>query len=300
VTATVRGELNVSLTRDEQGHREYEVDWDVETTDANNDGPYTILAAVDTNCPIGTTWNFGSDNDAWAFATPNVKISPIQSSPGEPTTKWVASQKFSTKPIKRCQTDPIEDPLMEPYKISGGFNSITREATKDKDGNALVYPNFERIKGALVEDDLGYPTIRIELNLATLPLSTYTLMIKRVNDSTLWGLPPRTIRLYDVTWSRNLYGICYYYYTVAYSFEIDLETFDRDILAEGTMVLAPGGNPNNPLDFIKYKEGQDENATTLIDANGAAITDVANAYYVKPKVKKEANFLLLGIPSSIP
>lgn len=299
MSATIVGELDVKLTRDDNGHRDYEVTWDVETSDTD-DGPQVILAALDTFSPVGSTWNFGNDADLWAFATPFAEITPVQLNSGDPTTKWTATQKFTTRPIKRCQTDPVEDPLLEPYKISGGFNSITREATKDKDGAALVYPNFERIKGALVEDEVGYPTIKIDLNLATLPLSTYTLMIKRVNDTTLWGLPPRTIRLYDVTWSRNLYGVCYYYYTVSYSFEIDLDTFDRDILAEGTMILAPGGNPNNPLDFIKYKDGQDENATTLINANGEAITNVADAYYVKPKIKKEANFLLLGIPSSIP
>jgi hypothetical protein len=126
---------------------------------------------------------------------------------------------------------------LEPQKISGTFAKYTKEAVFDRNGNAIVTSSWERMKGPEVEFDHNRPAVRVEQNVVALDLATVAPMIDTVNDATLWGLAERTIKLTNFAWERKLYGSCNFYYTRVFDFDIDYNTWDRNLLDEGTKCL---------------------------------------------------------------
>jgi hypothetical protein len=296
MVAYFAGLVGQSGSRDEDGHRTYTLDFRV-ITDTILDGPEIVGGCPGLYLP-GEVYSIDNDYDPWAFCTPEltIRVHP-QEEEGEPTIHWIVSQTFTTKPRKRCQDTTIENPLLEPYTISGDFVHQQKEQTKDRFGNPLNYSNHELITGALVEDKYSYPTITIGYNASIIPFSTYVLLINKLNDATLWGVPRRCVRFADVKWERLLYGVCFYYYKTTYTFEVNIDGFDVDIQNCGTTHLKQGGNIENPKDFIVYKDDNDENAVCLLGLDGYVIEDIADVVYLRPEIAKEGNLLLLGIPT---
>lgn len=290
--ATVaKGMVKWSGGRDNEGHREYNATWLVQA-DNPSVGPAGIFAASGLPA-IGAAW----PEDAWAFCLPESEATPLVDK--EQNIWWHVVQKFSTKPLKRCQTASIEDPLDEPPKLSGSFLRYTKEATVDRNGRPIQSSSHEVMRGKLVEKDGNRPQVIIEMNFGSNQLSTFAPMIDTVNDSTLWGLPARCVKLSNAPWRRVLYGICTYYYTVAFEFDIDYNTWDRRLIDHGTRVLACGGNPNNPLDFVAYQDNNGNTGHVILDGSGNAWNGTGSPGYIDAEFYSESNLLLLGIPSSL-
>lgn len=292
---------NMYADRDDVGHRTYTVEWKVANT-STLDGPANVFANwITIGLPaVGSTYSVDGDADPWAYCTPSVNIAPSRDhAEGDPHQTYIVTQKWTTNPSWRCQTLPIENPLLEPWQVSGAFVHEQRSPTVDMLGAPLIYPNYEPITGPIIEQKYSYPSISITFNSATLPLSTYTLLVNKVNDATLWGLPKRCVRFVDASWERLVYGTCNYYFRCSYTFEMDVDSFDRPIPATGNLCLADGGMPLNPKHYIQYKDSQGENAVTMLDFEGRAVTDPSQQYIMRPQVAKEGNLLLLGIPSSL-
>lgn len=314
--------------RDDAGHRTYHVGHVVQVTNPGLDGPLTVMNASGLPA-IGAVWNFGSETDVWAFCWPTRTIRPHQEREGDPTEYWMVDSLFSTKPIpsKRCQDTPIEDPMLEPMKISGSFVKTTEEAVSDRFGNLLKSSSHERFKGPLVEFDSSRHTIRIEQNVLSLGLATFSNMVDCVNDAPLWGLPARCVKLSAPEWTRELYGSCSFYYKRIFTFDTNSATFDRAIPDTGTRVLnghwsgagywvvdnigTQTPDPNNPQHFIQYKDRNGENSTAILDGAGLPADVVFGSgsgttggtsgpgYIYTVEKYSEANFLLLGIPTTL-
>ncbi len=285
--------------RDEEGYREFKVQHLVKTTDTN-DGPMAVMSAA--GLPeIGSTWQFGNDNDPWAFCYPWISIEPHEAKDGEKHKWWIVDQKFSTKPLHRCQDTPIEDPLLEPQKISGSFVKYSKEAWIDRNGNLLKNTAHEPFRGPEVEFDCNRPTVKIEQNVANLGLETFSMMIDTLNDDTLWGLAKRCIKLSNVSWQRQVWGSCDYYYTRTFDFDIRYGTFDVTIPDEGTKVLngrwvkdttnsnvskyevlalKGGGVPSylNPQHFIQYVDMQGNLGRVFLNGKGLPANTTAASY----------------------
>lgn len=298
MSATVVGRLNWELEQDKDGHRTYSIEWLVRVTDFEDDGPATVLGASGLPA-VGATWAYGNDSDAWAFCWPTARVRPVLRA--EKGKYWIVEQTFTTKPLNRCQTSSIENPLNEPADISGNFVKFVREATRDRNGDLLTSSSHEQYRGAIVERDDNRPGIRASVNLVSLPLATACPLIDTLNDATLWGLPINAIKFSNMPWQRKLYGTCTYYYTVTYEFEVDYNTlFKRYIMDEGTKVLKPGGDANNPKDFARNKDLLGGHGKILLDGSGEALDDAANPYIWEKELYDESNFLLLpGLPTSL-
>lgn len=317
-------------SRDKDGHRRFVVEHLVQA--ATTDGPYIVMNAPGLPS-IGSYWLFDSDSDVWAFCTPVCKVSIHKERKGDPNRWWVVEQEFTTRPMIRCQDFNIEDPMLEPDRVSGSFVKYTVEAAFDRFGELVKSSSHEMFRGPQVEFDRNRPTVRIEQNRANLELSLFASMIDTVNDATLWGLGARRVKLSNASWERKVYGVCGFYYVRTFDFDIDYNTFDRDLLDEGTKALNGhwdpdnghweldriGGqppNPANPQHFSRYKDRNGENARVILDGTGRPADSIvelgtasstststgtdpsgpAATYHLE--YYPESNLLLLGIPTS--
>lgn len=326
-TELIQGVRTYSMQRDADGYREYKLTHLVRA--GVNDGPFNVLNTPGLPLP-GSAWIIGNDVDLWSWCRPDAVVTIHQEKEGDANLYWRVEQTFSNKPLprdsQRCQDVAIEDPLLEPQRVSGSFTKFTEEATTDRDGNPIKNSAHEPIRGVQAEFDQNRPNVRIEQNVAVLDLALCTSMVDTVNDGPLWGLPERCIKLSNFSWERRFYGLCYIYYVRSFEFDINFNTFDKDLLDEGTKVLngdwdnqarwqlknlgdladiAP--DPANPGHFKQILD-KDGNLTRFI-LNGAGLPAevevVSPGGVVSPPsdpgtvhVERypESNFLLLGIP----
>jgi hypothetical protein len=287
-----------AMTRDNDGHRNYTIRNKVYADVA--DGP-----AIVANTPglplIGSLWNFGNDADLYAYCQPDMTIKPVKHP--EPNHNWIVEQKFSTKPMRRCQDDPVEDPLLEPQRIGGTFTKGTTEPggdLTDKDGKPILTISFERYAGLTF--DKSNHQVSISQNIGTLELETLTDMIDTVNEFELWGYEARRVKLSQISWTRKVIGTCGYYYTRDFGFEVlDREHgWDRNIVQYSQKTLRLGGNILTPEDWEIHKDHKDDNDGDIpLNALGKQATSEANIARKLVQYYPESDFLLLGIPTEI-
>jgi hypothetical protein len=254
------GPISWNATRDGEGYREYKVAHRVRV--ARGEGPAAALNASGLPLP-GSFWSFGLDLDTWAWCRPDANVQPEVD---KETNIWfIVEQTFSTKPIKRCQDEKIEDPLLELPKVSGGFSRYTEEATHDRFAVPILNSAHERIKGNIVEFDRNRPSVRIQQNVATngLALTLPALMIDTVNALPMWGMNARCVKLSSVSWERQYYGTCSVYYSRTLEFDLQYETFDRNALDEGTKVLRGKWHKSKPV-WIAEKVGDDNLGNAIL------------------------------------
>lgn len=295
MSGLVLGRLDWKSQATREGHRTHTIKWLVQS--AYQDDPYAIYFAAGLPS-VGSPWSFGTVPDMWAFCEPDWSVNQVLI--GEPNDLWTVEQRFSTRPRKRCQDTSIEDPLSEPDRLSGSFIKFTKEATKDRHGTPLTNSAKQPIRGKLAERESNRPTVRIERNVSTLDLGQLASMVDCVNDATLWGLGPRKVKLAQAPWTRQTYGTCNHYFTITYDFDIEYNGFDIKAQDSGTAVLSEGGDPTNPADFEIYKDQKGEQMEVLLDGSGNIWDGVGDPGEIDIEHYDEANFLLLGIPSTIP
>lgn len=294
------GRYGWGMTQDKEGHREYWITHLVETTDTE-DGPTQVMFTP--GLPyIGAIWVPGNDTDAWATCHPNASITVHKGKDGNPHNFWLVKNNFSTKPLHRCQDESIEDPLLEPPRVSGSFVNQKKLISQDKDGNAIRSSSHERILGPSMEFDHALPTVSISMNKASLGLVSFAAMVNTVNNAPLWGLATRSIKLSNVSWERLVYGTCGFYYRETYQFDIDYSTFDRQVYDEGMMELKFQGDKTDQDDFERIKDENDDivSSPRFLDGSGAqaAAPSKENAAQINVQYYTESNFLSLGIPTS--
>lgn len=309
MSASSLGLLTWGLQIDKDGHRDYTAVFLVECTDPD-DGPFTVSGA--SGLPVtGAGWTYGNDNDPYALCWPTMGLKAVIDR--EQNLHWEVTCTFSTKPLKRCQDSSITNPLAEPQKVSGSFVEYTKEVWVDKDNGPIQNSALEPFSLPKVDHR---PTVTIEQNVASLGLDVISEMIGTINDSELWGLDRHCIMLRNVSWSRQLYGTCTYYYTRRLEFDIKFETHcGVDIIDQGFRRIkgewvngvwqqdaaAAAANPKDPVKhFVRITDPNEQPVPTktwLKDGDvkppgqPAEILDVFELY-------EESNFLQLGIPTS--
>jgi hypothetical protein len=289
------GQKNWTMARDNEGHRTYRTTWLIYANSL--DGPHSILNTAGLPS-IGAPWIFGNDNDPWAFCVPETDIR--MSLEGEPNEFWELDQTFTTRPLKRCQDASIDNPLNEPYSISGSFVNERREAKFDRNGDLMKTSSHELIRGDVIERDYGNSNIIFSWNQLVLPLELATEYRNSLNDADLWGLEARKIKMSRFHFTRKLYGTCSFYYTTTYEFDIDFEGFDRSTYDQGTRVLAAGGDKDDPNDFVQAKDLLGENYNeVLLDGEGNALAKDADPVEITLELYDEKNLLMLGIPPTL-
>lgn len=276
---------------DSAGYRTYKIAFKIKAD--YEDGPATVMQTPGLFLP-GSPWEVDNDIDIWAWCRPDMDVKILSQKDGEKSDYWLVEQTFSNAPldfkIQRCHEIRIEDPLLEPQKISGGGNKKTIEATHDRFGNPLVNSSWEQLRGGMVEFAKDTDSITIEQNVISLDLPLVQSMKNTVNKFPLWGMPARCILFTDFKWEEKFYGLCYKYYTRKFTFEIRDDTWDQTIVDEGTKVLnghwaakpedGPKGrwilddidgsppNPLNPQHFIRFTDFNGNTTKVILDGFG--------------------------------
>ena len=307
--------------RADDGHRTFTVTWLVRT--ALTDGPATVMTTSGLY-NVGAAWSVDNDSDSLAYCTPYMKVRALHTD--EPNRFWEVDQKFTTRPSDRCQDDTIENPLLEPMTVKGSFVRYLKEVSKDRNGDEIKTSSHEMIRGPQVEFDHGNMTVEVGQNVPALQLGLLAQYHNKVNDRTLWGLSARKVKLSDISWERKYFGTCAIYYHRQLTFEVNFETFDRDVFDEGTKVLngewgtnrvgtdtgwvllpfektlpqsATNPNPNNPQHFIQYTDKNSNPARVILDGAGQPYDGSGTGEFPSHHVEYygEENLLLLGIPT---
>lgn len=286
------GPYDWSMSEDEEGHRDYQVQWQVQT-DGPTYGPDYALFAPGLPLP-GASLNIGNTVDPWAFY--QRKGSAKLKSREQNKRLYLVELAFTTRPHRRCQTSKIEDPLLEPHRVKGSFVDILREALEDKDGDPLMNSSKQRFRGPAVQIEDGYPTVEVVQNVSWINLAFLGGYRKAVNNATFWGLPARTIRCDTFTWEQVQYGTCYKYFQVTTNFSINEDTWDLRLLDHGTMVKIAG---SSPAAFRQAKDPYEENVEVLLNGAGEALAPGAAEVYLTKRVRAEKNFSAVGWPVSL-
>lgn len=288
------GHFGWSMTRDSEGHREYKIKHRVKSDD-ERDGPANAIRTAGLPVP-GSVWSYDDDIDPYAYCKMDATVTPALDDQRQKF--FIVEQTYSTKPdSKSCKDSQFENPLLMPMKVSGSFVKFTEERSHDRFGKRIRNSAWELIRGPNNEWDANRPQIKIEQNVLNLELDLFSQMIDTVNKYPLWGLPPRTIKLSSVPWSANFYGTCLVYYTRTLEFDIryrrvfgissevvltgtgtlnpvslgDYETFDRDLLDEGTKVLRGKWSKDGRWTLEKYGVLAPPTITSLLPILGNGI-----------------------------
>jgi hypothetical protein len=279
-TQLLEGRTKWGLSEDDDGHREYAIEYKILAD--REDGPFTVRNTPGLPLP-GAPWAFGNDIDVVATCKRRCQVNPVQKQ-DEATDLWRAAFVFSTKPDKRCQDFRFEDPLTEPPRISGSWTRYMTEITKTRFGIPVKSSSHERFRGPQVEFEDGRPTVRVETNVLNLQLDILAIMHQTVNSVPMWGLPIRCVKLSGVSWAQEFYGNCFPYYRRILEFDINPDTFDRDIQDSGTKCLygrweRPGvwrllcingdvPDHKNPAHFIDFKSPDGTPSNVILNGKG--------------------------------
>lgn len=310
---TVVGARNVSCTRDEDGHRNYTVNWLVHT-DNSAKGPGYILANWPLAAPGAPYLLSAVERDLWAFCTPELNISAHPDvTDGDPIQDWIVTQSFTTKPTWRCNTNPIENPLMEPWDVNISYRHEQKEATEywEKTGDPPVYTkkkpltmwNGERIKGSVVEIKVSHLSIELTKNYANIDVPLISGLLNKVNDKEMWGVGPREVLFADVRGERLAYGNCGFYWRMTFVFDINEDGFDPTVPWWGSKVRKPGFtwpdlDPDN-FEVPKNKKTNEPLGICMLNFLGGLAPTEAAQHKEKYALYAQGNLLLLGIPTDL-
>lgn len=300
MTLKLLGRIDQTLDIEESFHRNYKIKWLIETDDVR-DGPTRVM-----NCPgvptVGSPWIFGNDNDSLAYCWPQWTVSQFNSSSHEPNSLWVLEQPFSTRfDLIGMKKEDIENPFAAPPDLSGTFAKYQEEKRFDYLGKVIRTISHEIRRGEQVKFDANRPSVSIGMNYPSLGLNVFAFMIDNVNESPMWGLAARCVKLSNIRWTRNVYRFGYFY-TRSYDFEVDYKTFDRELPQEGTKEIKPGLDITNPKNWEvrKDKQGNIIPGVMPYKTNGQDWDFVDETLLAKQTVRyyPQTNFFVLGIPAS--
>lgn len=283
------------------GDREYKRFFMVRTS-SQDDGPLTVALANDLP-RVGEIYRYPgtvttpgptfTEYDEGVYAqsmTP--KLADKNSK-----TLWSIEVPYTSVPTSKQTGNNEQDPLNEPPKFSGSFLRVTEIFEEDKDGNAILMSSGEPPDPPL-EEGVSYPTLRIEMNVATPALALWADYANATNSSSFWGLGPRQWAVEKIDWQDQFRGNGSRYVTVSFEFAAKYNTWDRKFLDRGyyRKVVAPIAGKI----LITDVDGQPVNAPRLLDGSGNVLEEGATPVYITKVLRPSRAFAALGVPSSYP
>jgi len=304
MTATVRGisaeggrggSINTDLVRT------YTVTYLVYTDD-RDDGPQQVMNAF--GVPrIGDQYYPGNDLDGSAIVT-DVRPNQVSGSPWE----WEVQVDYSTD---SDEPEEEENPLLHPPDISWGFQdrrilipgryNSASSPNPSKDLELGITNPAGELFDPQPEMDISEPILTVKRNVATIDVGEFMAIANCVNSDSFYGADPRQLRLKPPT-AQNAYDReIGQYWQVTYQLVYKYDTWDVQILNQGTFYLDGSSKPQ------PFKDNEGHRRVGLLTTTGAAInssdTDQIGRYFsggddptfTRLRVYREINFSSLGI-----
>lgn len=282
------------------GDREYKRFFLVRTS-SQDDGPLTVALA--TGLPlVGETYRYPG-----TATTPGPTLTEYDTGvyAGEMVPKladknkktlWAIEVPYTSTPTGKATGGPA-DPLDEPPKFSGSFLRVNEIFEEDNEGNAILMSSGEPPDPPL-EEGVSYPTLRIEMNVASPALALWADYANAVNTGTFWGLGARKWAIEKIDWQDQFRGNGSRYVTVVFEFAAKYNTWDRRFLDRGyyRKVVAPVAGKILITDI----DGQPVNAPRLLDGSGNVLEEGSDPVYITKKLRPERSFGSLGVPTAYP
>lgn len=256
----IRGLMDWSVNRTDDGHREYTADFLVDL-ESYSLGPAAVLQVPGLPLP-GSFWAVGGDIDVYAKWRWGSSVRKYGADTGEPTNLYVISMKASTKAERKDNGGNSGgsggggqgNPLDVKPSISGSSVKYQEEDPTDDQGRDVKTRVGELVRGPAVEYDKSRFNVSVELKMPFIAGGPTLAILDCLNDAPLWGFPARSIKFSSFGFDRLYYNDAYVYYSVKYEFEVRTRInagenliltvptgelvgdWDRYIREEGTMV----------------------------------------------------------------
>ena len=299
MSATVRG-VSVegrSGSRDEDRVREYTVVYKV-TTDDRNDGAAIAMEAF--GIPnIGDQFNVGNDFDPAAVC---VSKSADQ---GDSPWDWLVEATFSSKVDN---ADATENPLDEPADITYGFQQrriLVPGRFNDPaappyggDWQAGIYAPNGELFNPQPEVEINEPVLRIKRNVGSIDPQSFLVLANAVNADPFQGAEPRQLKLGAPEAARKFNKEIGFYWEVSYSIVFRWETWDIQVLNQGTFYWESGA----PIDAIwsstairKTKNDAQGNPLVINLTTAGAVNTTSTPTFTRIRFYRELIFANLGL-----
>lgn len=263
MTATVRG-ISVegrdgSINQD--GVREFTLIYKVQTND-KRDGAAIVRIAPGIPS-IGDTYTAGNESD------PSAVCISKEPEPTDSPFEWLVVCRFTTDP-GAYEPKQYDNPLAQPPELSfgfqerrilipGRFNNPNAPPTNQSWDRGLFAPNGE-LFDPQPEVDIADPVWNIKKNVQTISYLDFMTLANSVNSDFFNGVGPRQLMLKPPTAVRKWHKTISYYWEVSYQLVFRWETWDIQILNQGTYYF-PTSTPTNWW-------GTTENRHVKIDTQG--------------------------------
>lgn len=293
-----KGPVSWSVQQERDKSRTYRVTYQVKIN-PDLHGPYTAINAAGLPL-VGSVWNDCPDpdianEDVWAYFTAERSASPWKSDKPFDNQFMSVECVATTKPRQDCIAEGTDNPLAVPDRIRVETINYNKEAVYDRFDQPILNSAWEQIRGHQVEFDNHRLRVYVEQNSAALDLDLIQSLMHHLNNAPLWGFPARTIKLSQFEGEPKYTGNCTKYHLRRLVFDI-ADDFDRCILDEGTKALRgkwdknPASltygqyvlgtfvnpftaavvrvDPNNPRDFVQYKDWEGQPTRVILNGNG--------------------------------
>lgn len=298
MTATVRG-ISVDGRQgslNEEKDREYSLVYKV-VTDDRNDGPEIVMTAAGIPL-IGSVYVSGNDFD------PDAVVINKAASQGDSPWEWEVEVTFSTV-VDSDPEDEEENPLLRPADVSYSFASrriiprghysdpLAPSGTKDFEV-AIEASNGEKFDPQ-PEVDLAEPVLSISKNVATINAADLMSLANAVNSDFFLGAEPRQLKLDAPQATRQWNKTVGYYWQVSYAIRFRYDTWDIQLLNQGTYYWS-GGRPANPTSKTPKTVKDDGGNPTVINLTTSGdLNTTSTPTFTRLRFFREINFSSLGL-----
>ena len=200
---------------------------------------------------------------------------------------------------RRARTTPdVPSPptAATPFTIDVSLTQRQEALDADRFGNPVVNSagdRFSRPPMAKVGEIKWMINRQEEVN-PVFKIIDYSPRYGCVNDSMIWGFPPRTLWLLITAKYSNQSG-----WSVTYNIEYNSETWDYNILDEGFFTLGPPDPQSGARERIQIldetKDNKPKQKPTLLNGNGGLAASTV-AYFLYFEKAVPLNFYLLNLP----
>lgn len=301
MTATVRG-ISVG-GRDggisQSGHRTFTLVYKV-VTDDKRDGPATVRVALGIPS-IGDTYSAGNDSDTSAVCV-DKRVIEHDDSPFE----WTVECEFTTDP-GAYEPKQFDNPLLQPAELSFGFQerrilipgqfNNPNSPPSSKDYEQGIFASNGELFDPQPEADIHEPIWYVKKNVQTISYADFMALANCVNADYFQGAEPRQLRFKPPSAVRKWHKNVNYYWEVSYALAYRWETWDIQVLNQGSFYWS-GGKPNNIWSTTQARKVQLDRSGNTVIVNLTTDGDInasATPNFTRIRFFREINFGSLNL-----